>query len=502
MEVSKKKLLEKIEAQFSCLLLEAKGFGEGNYSMQETELGLLKQLLSMGLQLLIYTVLIRCEKIAKEFPANIKEYQKKGYAKRCYGSIFGEFEISRLKYYQSGKGSVYPLDLSMKLPKSKWSYLLQNWIGRSATVQDYRQSVHIVNEILGLGFSGDDSKRICEDLSTSVSVYYEEKKQVIPAVGEGNMLAVGWDGKGVPMIMESMLVAEDSPQKGKRLKKGEKRGVKKMATVSINAEFKPIVRDTDTIIRGLFKKMKPLEKQFDKDSNSSKPVCKKVSSSWYENIHRRAFLSNQQKAIDYGLTQLKSRITGNYQPHIIALVDGGTGLEQNIRDSFEREGMSHRLRHIIIDIIHVEEYVWKAANAILGECSVIRTQWVETAMRDILDGKVSKLITDLQSNRDKTSLSKNQKEVLKTVIRYFSNHQHKMQYHIYLAQGLPISTAIVESTCKHLVKDRMEGSGMRWNSEGAQQMMDLRAVYINKNWNDFMTFVEKQNNLKRNKWAA
>jgi len=191
------------------------------------------------------------------------------------------------------------------------------------------------------------------------------------------------------------------------------------------------------------------------------------------------------------------------------LVDGGTGLEQNIRDSFEREGMSHRLRHIIIDIIHVEEYVWKAANAILGECSVIRTQWVKTAMREILDGKVSKLITDLQSNRDKTSLSKNQTKILKTVIRYFSNHQHKMQYHIYLAQGLPISTAIVESTCKYLVKDRIacpetsgERSGIRWNSEGAQQMMGLRAVYINKNWNDFMTFVEKQNNLKRNRWAA
>jgi hypothetical protein len=72
-----------------------------------------------------------------------------------------------------------------------------------------------------------------------------------------------------------------------------------------------------------------------------------------------------------------------------------------------------------------------------------------------------------------------------------------------LKKGYPISSAIVESTCKHLVKDRMEQSGMRWSSQGAQNMMDLRAVKINDNMTEFMAYViEKDRKVNLTKRAA
>ena len=77
-----------------------------------------------------------------------------------------------------------------------------------------------------------------------------------------------------------------------------------------------------------------------------------------------------------------------------------------------------------------------------------------------------------------------------------------MDYASYLSKGFPISTAIVESTCKHLVKDRMEGSGMRWDMTGAQNMLDMRAVNINQNWDDFMSFIQSSNNNNRCNFAA
>ena len=46
----------------------------------------------------------------------------------------------------------------------------------------------------------------------------------------------------------------------------------------------------------------------------------------------------------------------------------------------------------------------------------------------------------------------------------------------YLTRGLPIGTGVVEGACGHLVKDRMEQSGMRWTKTGAQAVLDLRAV--------------------------
>ena len=47
---------------------------------------------------------------------------------------------------------------------------------------------------------------------------------------------------------------------------------------------------------------------------------------------------------------------------------------------------------------------------------------------------------------------------------------------------------VVEGACRHLVKDRMEGTRMRWWIEGAQAMLDLRAVYLNDEWERFQQF--------------
>ena len=53
-----------------------------------------------------------------------------------------------------------------------------------------------------------------------------------------------------------------------------------------------------------------------------------------------------------------------------------------------------------------------------------------------------------------------------------------MAYDQYLAQGLPIATGNVEGAAKNLVKDRMEGSGMRWSLDGAEAMLRLRALHL------------------------
>jgi len=43
-----------------------------------------------------------------------------------------------------------------------------------------------------------------------------------------------------------------------------------------------------------------------------------------------------------------------------------------------------------------------------------------------------------------------------------------MKYDEYLAAGYPIGSGVVEGACRHLVKDRMEQTGMRWRIAGAQ----------------------------------
>jgi len=71
------------------------------------------------------------------------------------------------------------------------------------------------------------------------------------------------------------------------------------------------------------------------------------------------------------------------------------------------------------------------------------------------------------------------------VVRYLHRKKKFMRYDKYLAKGYPIGSGVVEGACGHVVKDRMEGSGMRWSVSGAQSMLDLRCVYLNEDWRNF-----------------
>ena len=85
------------------------------------------------------------------------------------------------------------------------------------------------------------------------------------------------------------------------------------------------------------------------------------------------------------------------------------------------------------------------------------------------------------------------KKQLQAAVTYLENNRDCMQYDYYLELGYPIGSGVVEGACRHLVKDRMEGTGMRWRTEGAQSMLDLRAIFLNGDWDDFQQHRIQQN---------
>ena len=52
--------------------------------------------------------------------------------------------------------------------------------------------------------------------------------------------------------------------------------------------------------------------------------------------------------------------------------------------------------------------------------------------------------------------------------------------------GYPIASGVIEGACRHLVKDRMERSGMRWTLEGARSMLNVRAAFQSAHWRTFV----------------
>ena len=75
---------------------------------------------------------------------------------------------------------------------------------------------------------------------------------------------------------------------------------------------------------------------------------------------------------------------------------------------------------------------------------------------------------------------------------YFERNRDRMKYDEYLAAGYPIGSGVVEGACRHLVKDRMERTGMRWLPSARQAMLDLRATYLNGEWDAFWDYHVEQ----------
>ena len=119
-------------------------------------------------------------------------------------------------------------------------------------------------------------------------------------------------------------------------------------------------------------------------------------------------------------------------------------------------------------------------------------RWVEDHLRMLLDGKVGLVVGGLRQTLTKRKLRGSRRKTVREVINYFDRNRRRMRYDEYLAAGYPIGSGVIEGACRHLVKDRLERAGMRWHPDGAQAMLDLRATYLNGEWEAFWSYHVEQ----------
>jgi hypothetical protein len=133
----------------------------------------------------------------------------------------------------------------------------------------------------------------------------------------------------------------------------------------------------------------------------------------------------------------------------------------------------------IVDFFHASEYVWDVARSFYGESAPQTQRWAEAKLHGLREGRHRELLRSLNHMVPKTP---EHKESLKKARRYFINHGHHMDYPRYEAMGFHIGSGIVEAACKHVIQSRFKRAGMRWSQEGAENLLQLRVLYLNRQW--------------------
>ena len=57
-----------------------------------------------------------------------------------------------------------------------------------------------------------------------------------------------------------------------------------------------------------------------------------------------------------------------------------------------------------------------------------------------------------------------------------------MEYARYRREGLPLGSGVTEAACKTVFTQRLKQSGMGWEVEGGQVVVDLRVLWLSGVW--------------------
>lgn len=383
---------------------------------------------------------------------------------RRYVSIFGELPIRRWVYgtREGQKIEYLPLDERLGLPTGDFSYVLEDWSQRLCVKEAFAEAAQGLEMLLGLRLSVRSLEAMNRRLDASTEVFRSQQAP-LPQAEEGSLLVVTSDGKGVPMRRP----VPRSPTRHQRRTKGEKANKKQMAYVGAVYTIDPFVRNADEVLDEVLR--------HERARDRPKPQHKRV---WAEMTRTdRGGGENGKDTLFGQLSDDVVRRNRRVGRPVIFVSDGERALWEK-----QREYVPWAIG--VLDIFHVLERLWLAAYCLHREGSQEAEGYVTDRFRLLLQGKVKNVIAGLRTQvRHQTGAA--HRRTLRQVANYFANNQEHMKYDEYLARGYPIGSGVAEGACRHVVKDRMEQSGMRWTVTGAQAMLHTRVIYLNGDWEDF-----------------
>lgn len=412
---------------------------------------------------------------------------------RTVGTVVGEVEVSRVGYGAPGKESLHPRDAELNLPAQRYSFELQRRAVEEVAKVSFASAAASLDRLYGTG-SEDNAlvipKRQLEELVAAAVVdfdaFYARRRVATDLIDKcgGSVLAMGLDGKGVVMVHRDLRPAtreaaeRANPKMDSRLSSGEKRNRKRMAEVATVYTVQPWVRTPEDVANSL------VSGPADAD-----PVGPKTKRPRPENKRVWASLTKPMATvIQEALNEAEAR-DPQHEKTWVALSDGNQEQLGLVQERAEMLGVT---LVVVLDLIHVLEYLWTAGRAFHPRSSKQLEDWVGVRLLQILRGRSSYVAAGMRRSATLRRLKGKKRKKVDRCARYLLNHRSYLHYDEYLAAGLPITTGAVEGTCRHLVVDRMEITGARWTLATAEAVLQARALRSSGDFDEYWIFHEEQ----------
>ena len=207
--------------------------------------------------------------------------------------------------------------------------------------------------------------------------------------------------------------------------------------------------------------------------------------------HKRvwASLAQSPEAVIREMFDEAARRDPQGQKRWVALVDGNLPQITHLQQLAKERNIP---LIIVVDFIHVAQYVWKAAGAFFPNQEVEPDRWTRGRLLEILRGKASLVAAGMRRSATLREMAAAERKAVDDCADYLLNYSPYLQYDRALAEGVPIATGVIEGACRHLVQDRMNVTGARWSLTGAEAVLRLRALRSSNDFDAYWEFHEQQ----------
>ena len=381
---------------------------------------------------------------------------------RGLSSVFGPVRVTRLAYRNRREANLYPADARWMLPDDPYTLGMRALAAYHLAGGGYGQAQEVIRDRTGVTIGRAQLAGLAADLAAWTDDFYQERARGAGAdPPPGDVIMMQGDGKGIALRPEHRKGKGEDPAHP---------GIKKMAEIVAVADFTPAPREPEDIAAP------PARRRAHPG-----PVArdKWVSASITEDIPAvigRAFDEADRR--DPQRTRQR-----------VFLVDGNKQQITAIGDHARERGLKVP---VLIDFIHVSGYLGKAAAALHPGDPVLAGQWADGQKLRVLHGRAKAVAATLASVAAKTRENPRTRHLdltdMDKAVTYLDNNREHMRYDKALASGWPIATGLIEGSCRYVIEDRFGITGARWSPDGAEDILKIRAVVVNGDLCDYMSY--------------
>jgi hypothetical protein len=402
--------------------------------------------------------------------------------------IFGPVVTSRTAYRGRGKENLYPQDGELNWAAGhSYSAGVEKRAAKASAIVPFEQAAAQVSAQGAVRLGKRQAEELAIGAACDFGAFYASRlpQSCPPETG----LLLTCDGSAFPVLPQALRPATAKAAQARAQAAAEsgwpddpadlRKSRKRTAELAAVADIPPAPRTPGDVLTALFGPPRPGREEAPRPAPGPEAQGKTV----FASVCRPA-----AEVITDAFAEAGRRDPEHARPWI-AVIDGNCHQIETVTRLAAERGVKVK---ILIDLIHVVQYLWKAANSFFYPGDPEARAWVREQTAKILAGKHRDVRAGIRRRATAWGYSPAERAGADECARYLENKQDHLDYPAFLGAGWPVASGLIEGAARWLIKDRMEVTGARWSLDGAEAVLKLRALAGNGDFDDYFDFHLRQ----------